>query len=105
MLLGTAQHHHSAKLLRRDVTGERPANLLQRKAQVFQGKNSVQARQLLGRVIAVPGPWNYVRRLEQSCFIVEAERFDLNARKRRKLTDLEHESVVRPPVTESQAMF
>src|SRR3954463_5391466 len=51
--LGALQHQHSLQLRRRKAIRQNTAELLQRKAQILEGKDAVELRQLAHRVIAV----------------------------------------------------
>jgi hypothetical protein len=52
---GSPEQQHPAKLVGGDRFGHQRSDLSQGEAEVSQGKDAVQSRQLLGGVVAVPG--------------------------------------------------
>ena len=69
---------------------EQPGNLVQRKPQVLQRQDAVEAGQLAGRVVAVTGEAVYFSRLEQTDLVVVAQRLHRHMAEFGKFADLEH---------------
>ena len=63
---------------------------IERQSQVFESQNAIEARQLVGCVIPIPGPCIDVLRLEQANLVVVAQQPARNLSNFRELTDFEH---------------
>lgn len=81
---------HAADFVDWQVVIQQRRDLLQREAQVAEREDAVEARQLIGRVVAVAGLRVDARRPEQAQPIVVPEHLDRNAAELREIANLEH---------------